>query len=274
MMTELAAALHAESAARRWQAIERLQTHPPKPSDEAALPVLVEALGDDHPFVRWQAGLALAGRRVGWQKLIDILRNKTATAGYEEKTVRMRSAAVDALAASASPEIEAVLIEVLRTGNALMRQSAAEALARQGKSEAVPVLSQALQDDNPWVRRAAAYALGHIGDQSAAAVLIDKLADETMLVRRSAAYALGALRATVAIAPLKVSLTDQDPQVRRNAAWALGRIGQPEAVPNLTRLLDDTALDGTIAATAQQAIKALTKPRWMQFLLGWGTLKT
>jgi HEAT repeat protein len=274
MRTELAAALQAESAARRWQAIERLQTHAPKSSDETTLPVLVEALGDEHPFVRWQAGLALAGRRVGWQKLIDILRNKTATAGHEEKTIRMRSAAVDALATSASPDIEAVLIEVLRTGDALMRQSAAEALARQGKSEAVPALSEALQDDNPWVRRAAAYALGHIGDQRAVGVLIDKLADETVIVRRSATYALGALRATAAIFRLKVSLTDQDPQVRRNAAWALGRIGRPEAIPDLTCLLDDTALDGTIAVTAQQAINTLNKPRWRQLLLGWGPLKT
>ncbi len=119
-----------------------------------------------------------------------------------------------------------------------------------------------------WVRRAAAYALGHVGDQTPTGVLIEKLTDESVIVRRSVVYALGALRSPVAIPQLKQLLTDTDPQIRRNAAWALGRVGQAEVVPELKALLKDTTLNGTVAATAQQAIDSLTKPRWLQTLAG------
>ncbi len=263
-MTELAVALQAESAAVRWRAIERLnQTGHAKPTDPATLSLLANALADEHPFVRWQAGLTLVRSRSGWQKLIEVLKNNAAAS-----TDLMRSAALDALAIEKSPEINAALIEALRTGDTLLRQSAAEALARQGNLEAVPALMAALKDAEPWVRRAAAYALGHIGDQSAVGILVERLADKAVIVRRSAAYALGALRAVVAMPQLKISLTDQDPQVRRNAAWALGRIGQHEVVPELRGLLDDPALDGAVATTARQAIDVLTKPRWLQIIWG------
>jgi HEAT repeat protein len=267
-MTELATALQAKSAAVRWQAIEKLnKTTGLKSVDATTLSILVKALADEHPFVRWQAGLVLARQKAGWQKLIEVLNSNSAPTTTANTDV-MRSAAIDALATEKSPEINALLIETLRTGQPLARQSAAEALAHRGNLEAVPSLTIALNDADPWVRRAAVYALGHIGDQSAVGVLIGRLTDKAVIVRRSVAYALGALRAVVAVPKLKISLVDQDPQVRRNAAWALGRIGQLEAVPALTPLLDDTTLGGTVAATARQAIDAITKPRWLQALLG------
>jgi HEAT repeat protein len=265
-MIELARAVQAESAVSRWQAIEKFNREAQLNSaDGAALSALVKALGDEHPFVRWQAGLALSQPKFGWEKLVEVLRNNSnAKAGPESE--RARSAAVDALAGQTSPEINAALIDILQTGDARLRQAAAEALAHRGNLEAATPLLVALNDVDPWVRRAAAYALGHIGDQSAAGVLIGKLVDEAVIVRRSAAYALGALRAVVGQSRLRAALADPDPQVRRNAAWALGRIGQPEAVPALRQLLTDEALAGTIAQTAQHAIDAITKPAWLQFL--------
>ncbi len=266
-MTELAEALQAESAAVRWQAIEKLnKTTGLKSAGSTTLSILVKALADEHPFVRWQAGLALAGQKAGWQKLVEVLKSNSAPTAAANTDI-MRSAAIDALAAEKSPEINAILIKSLRSGDPLLRQSAAEGLARRGNLEAVPSLTTALYDADPWVRRAAAYALGHVGDQSTVGVLIGRLTDKAVIVRRSAVYALGALRAVVAVPKLKISLADQDPQVRRNAAWALGRIGQPEAVPELRPLLDDTALGGTVAATTRQAINAITKPRWLQAIL-------
>jgi len=65
-------------------------------------------------------------------------------------------------------------------------------------------------------------------------------------------------------------LTDPDSQVRRTAAWALGRIGRQESVADLTRLLNDPALNGTVAATASEAIAAISKPRWRQIVMGLG----
>jgi HEAT repeat protein len=274
-MTELAAALQAESAAERWQALAQFNNAAPlKTTDPAMLTTLTQALADEHAFVRWQAGLALAGQVGGRQKLAELLKNyptlpsEFMPVGAEFKTDQMCAAAIDALAEKKLTEAKDYLAKYLTSGDALLRQSAAEALSRQGQAEAVPQLIAALKDNNPWVRRAAAIGLGHLRDTRAVASLVDCLKDKTLIVRRSAAYALGALRAEAALPALKISLTDSDPQVRRNAAWALGRIGRSEAVAHLTRLLDDPSLNGAVAAAASEAIAALTKPHWQQLVAG------
>ncbi len=264
-MTNLALALQAESAAERWQAIEKLNRSKSKLVDTDTLSELLKALADEHPFVRWQAGVVLAGLAEGSQKLSETLKHAP-TASFEVDATHI--AAADALAHSESPTACSALIKALGSNNARLRQSAAEALAHQKNPDAIPHLVKVTKDADPWVRRAATYALGHLGNPETAQILISGLHDRSVIVRRSATYALGALRAEVAIPQLKVSLTDKDPLTRRNAAWALGRIGLEEAVPALKKLLDDPALDGTVAATAKQAIQAITKPRWLQILLG------
>ncbi len=268
-MAKLATALQSQSAADRWQAIEKLNNGKSKFVGADTISALLKALADEHPFVRWQAGLALAGRVDGSQKLVETLKN-TSTATSSEISL-MQVAAVDALAASESFTAHNVLIGVLRSNDACLRQSAAEALAKQKNSEAIPHLIKAIKDVDPWVRRAAAYALGHLGRKETAQILITCLQDEAVIVRRSAVYALGALRAEAAVSPLKICLADKDPLIRRNAAWALGRIGLREAIPELNKLLNDLALDGTIAATASQSIKTITRPQWLQKL--WGISK-
>jgi HEAT repeat protein len=273
-MTELAAALQSESAAARWRALVQLNQAATKSADPALLSELTGALADDHAFVRWQAGLALAGQVGGRQKLADMLKNyptlpaEFTSTGSEFKTELMCAAAIDALAGKKSAEAAEHLAKPLASGDPLVRQSAAEALGKQGQSQVSPHLNAALRDSDPWVRRAAATGLGHLGDSSAVAGLIECLKDRAVIVRRSAVYALGALRAAAGLPALKISLTDPDPQVRRNAAWALGRIGRPEAVTGLTRLLDDDGLNGAVAAAADEAIAALTKPPWQQLVVG------
>lgn len=273
-MTELAAALQAESAAARWQALAKLNDATAPSADSAMLSLLTRALADEHAFVRWQAGLALAGQASGRQKLAELLKNYPAlpqefTSNQAElKTDRMCAAAIDALVDKKLAEAKEHLTEPLYHGDTLLRQSAAEALGKQGQTEAVPHLIAALKDSDPWVRRAAVLGLGHLGAANAVGALIGCLKDRAVIVRRSAAYALGALRAAAALAALKISLTDADPQVRRNAAWALGRIGSQEAIPELTRLLDDLDLNGAIALAASEAIATMAKPRWQQLVTG------
>lgn len=261
-MVELATHLQADSARERWQAIEQLKKAPRAAVDTHTVFLLTKALGDEHPFVRWQAGVTLVKRAEGVQKLVEAVRNSTAQPG----TALRQSAAVDALALKASPMAYPALIEALLAQDILVRQSAAEALGRQKNPEAVPHLIRAMEDSSPWVRRAAANALGHLGKKEAAASLVKGLQDQAVLVRRSSAYALGALRATEAISHLQISLTDKDPLTRRNAAWALGRLGSREVIPHLTRLVGDTALDGDVAAVARQSIGNLTKPGWWRII--------
>ncbi|MBE7468691.1 MAG: HEAT repeat domain-containing protein [Anaerolineales bacterium] len=276
-MTELAAALRAESATERWRALAQFNRAPAsKVADPATLATLTQALADEHAFVRWQAGLALAEQAGGRQKLVELLKNYPAPpveftpGGAELKTERMCAAAIDGLAEKKSAEAQDYLAKSLSSGDARLRQSAAEALGKQGQVKAVPLLIAALKDSDPWVRRAAASGLGHLRDARAAASLTGCLKDKAVIVRRSAAYALGALRAETALPALKISLTDPDPQVRRNAAWALGRIGRPEVVADITPLLDDNSLNGAVAAAASEAIAVLTQPRWRQLVLGLG----
>lgn len=265
-MTNLTTALQTESAAERWRAIENLNHPATQQMDAHTLSALTQALSDTHPFVRWQAGLALAKQSEGRQKLLETL-NDASTAG-SPKNIPMYSTIVDALGRNPlSPNAGLPLINALHSHDSRLRQSAAEALAKQSSAEAVPHLIDAMKDDDPLVRRAAAYALGQVDDSKARQALIDGLQDKAVIVRRSAAYALGALQAEAAISHLKISLTDKDAATRRNAAWSLGRIGSPETVPDLENLLNDEALDGEVQAAAAAAIKAITKPRWLQRLL-------
>jgi HEAT repeat protein len=266
-MSELVAALQATSAAERWQAIAKLNRFRSKLANADIVSALIKALADEHPFVRWQAGLALIQQDQGDQKLAETLKTSSPEAPLSKLNL-MRSAAIDALGLLKAPIDYTPLIEILRAGDPLLRQSAAEALANKKASEAVPYLIEAMKDPDPWVRRAAAYALGHLGSHKAVQALIFGLQDRAVIVRRSAAYALGALRAQVALPHLKISLTDKDPVTRRNAAWALGRLGSREAVPELMRLLGDPDLDGSVMLAARQAIELITKPRWLQLLLG------
>ena len=97
-MTELVAALQAESAAERWQAIEHLNRAEHQWLTDETLSLLIKALADQHPFVRWQAGLALVRHSEGAQKLTDLLNTSLATNSAQTK--RGYSAAVDALGSS------------------------------------------------------------------------------------------------------------------------------------------------------------------------------
>lgn len=275
-MIELAAALQSELSAMRWQALFRFNQDASKAADPATLSLLTSALADGHPFVRWQAGMALASEVGGRQKLVELVKNYPAPppeftlVSVEFQTDMMCAAAIDALVDKKSAEAQAYLTKPLAQGSILLRQSAAEALGRQGQAEAMPHLLAALKDSDPWVRRAAVLGLGHLGAGSAAGELVGCLRDRAVIVRRSASYVLGALRAAAALPALKIALTDADPQVRRNAAWALGRIGRPEAVSALTPLLDDLELEGEVAAAAKEAIAVLNKPGWQRLVTGLG----
>ncbi|GAB4538534.1 MAG: hypothetical protein Kow0063_26440 [Anaerolineae bacterium] len=216
--------------------------------------MLADALADEHPFVRWCAGLTLAqaDRPQARSVLLDAL---------EEGTPEKQAAAADALIwvrqADAGP-----LLQALASPEALVRQSAAEALGRLRYRAAVPQLISLLTDESPWVRHAAVRALGLIGDTQAVTPLVQCLKDSSPWVRRSAAYALGAMRIMQAVPHLLAALDDSDVHVRRNAAWALGRIGDAAALPRLRILQASTALDREVAREVEAAIDAIQRPAW------------
>lgn len=259
-MTDFVTALQSDSPVSRWQAIEKYRHLANHQADDQAFLALFETLGDNHPFVRWQAGLVLVQQQEGRRKLTEAVNSP-------DQALFSQLAAIDALGRSQTNEADAALITALDSDRAVVRQSAAEALAHRKSPQALPHLIEALQDPDPWVRRAAAFGLGQIGQPEATTALLAGLQDRSVLVRRSAAYALGAIKAKPAWPYLKVSLTDPDMFTRRNAAWAIGRLGLTEAVPVLNQLVDDPNIGEEVKTAARHAVELLTRPRWLQTLL-------
>lgn len=253
--------LKSKDAAERWRAAGAL-TLVARDLPGGVLEYLKGALGDSHPFVRWQAGLALAsaGRDRGLPLLVRALRDEGDVG---------RAAAVDALAVMPDAAAWQEVASLLKSADPTVRQSCAEALGRIGAVESAGHLVDALKDESKWVRRAAARALGHVGNEGAFLPLCERLVDgnEAAFVRRSAAYALGALRASPALSYLVRAIDDPDPQVRLNAAWALGRIENRDALPALRRLAEDDALDGMVAEAARRAVSNI-QPSLLRRLLG------
>jgi HEAT repeat protein len=262
IMTDLLQMLETGRPVERWWAAEALTA---RANDEHAVMALAKALGDAHPFVRWQAGRTLARSALGRQRLLHIL-------ARDDSLPLVLQSAADAVSRSGlKPELVApVLQAALDNADPRVRQEAAEALAFQGDGRSVARLSQLLNDEDVWVRRAAAKALGHLGDVRVVPALVQCLSDASPLIRRSAAYALGALRAADAVPQLIEALNDADPLVRRNGAWALGRIGSPAvaALPALRRLRIELAPDGNLAATVRQAERAIARLAWLKFVPG------
>jgi HEAT repeat protein len=237
---------------------------------------LVELLGDPHPFVRHESGVALArtaelyrGRpRLG----VSIAARSSRTMSFDDLLGLMR-------ASIAWPDAE-------------RRAATADALGRWRDAQVVPILTQALGDDHPFVRARAAAALGRIGDQEPIPALIAALNDRSLDVRCAAAGALGMIGDARAVGPLQQALVmapaqaktsiltalghlptaasrsalrdtlgDAVPEVRWAAVRALERAGDLRAISALEMLLADPAVvcGETLSASARRAIAAIER---------------
>ena len=237
----------------RWEAAEALAGSPAEPE---ILEALVEALHDEHPFVRWKAGetlLSIRGDSV-LSLLLELLSHK-------DVTIRVEASRI--LGELKDPRAGEKLCKALQSWNELVRWSAAEALANIGSKEAMDCLKKAASDPAWGVRRAVAIALGKATTQKDEALpLLAQLAkDFHPLVRSAAAKALGKLGNPEAEASLLPLLQDPHPQVRAEAVWALGRTGGEKAIAPLKGLLEDqeVVFGEAIAAKAKKAISSIRR---------------
>ncbi len=175
-----------------------------------ALPVLIDALGDDDP--------------------------------------RMRLSLVDLVAEIGGADVVGVLTGVLRDPEWRVRWQSADALGRMGDNAAVPDLLDMLADSNRDVCISAAWALGKIGHVSAVQGLIRLLHDRDWRVRWAGAQALWEIGED-AVPALLDTLRDPDEYVRRAAMRALAEIGDP-AIDGLVALLGDPNWDVRWSAAA------------------------
>jgi HEAT repeat protein len=147
------------------------------------------------------------------------------------------SALTDALAVYGTDAVLSVLPR-LQSPSPAVRTTAADVLARTPHPDpgVRTALVAALDDPESEVRARAAKAIGRSGDAGAAASLVKALSDPVWFVRLQAARAIGVLAHNRAVRPLVAALTDESWQVRATAAAALRQLGET-AVPALSECL-------------------------------------
>jgi HEAT repeat protein len=205
----------------------------------AVADVLVEALKDPLPILRWAATLALAqvGNHVPVENLV---------AGLHEQDVQRRAQAADALRrwngpVALDPLIAAVLhvtedsrSEYKRNEEALiqrtylnltlrdhavayppLRRTAVLWLGLQGEQAPLDLLLAAASDPNKYVRVEAIEALARVGERAPAAVLRKALHDDFDWVRNVAADALRARGERLPVAEVRALLREPEGDRRK-----------------------------------------------------------
>ncbi|HEY2749562.1 MAG TPA: HEAT repeat domain-containing protein [Polyangia bacterium] len=217
----VAAELRAPDAARRRDAVDKLDAWP---GDESHSLLLV-ALGDADADVR-----AHAAASIGRHRVMEALPRLIGALG--DPDAHLRASAAEALGA-------------LLGGGA--SEPSKDAL------RAVDTLERALGDGEHEVREAAVVALGrlppNLGKRTAVA-LTGRLDDEAAGVRQRAAEVLGRMREARAVVPLLARLGDTTREVRAAALDALAALGDARAVPAIVRMLKDPADDVRASAVA------------------------
>ena len=242
------AALRSTTPRQRWEGASALGRYPQRSTE--AIAVLIEALADPEPFVRWQASEALAAQDATcvFHALTDAL---------TEGQPAQRAGAAVALGRIGGEAATTDLCKQVEDPDPRVRRALAQALGQIGDPTTAVELVPMLDDADADVRRAAAHALGQIGNPGTAVPLAEALArpDQPLLVRRSLAAALASAAHPDAQPVLLAALADPDPQVRGYAARALGHIGNEVANERLAELLLDRSrlLKGTVGDEARAA---------------------
>lgn len=185
----------------------------------AALPLLVEALGDPAPEVRVAATRALG--RLGEPSASAAL---LAAVGADR--VVPAGPAADALEGM-GVGISGSLRDALSASSPTTRTVAAYLSGEGSFSRSLDALRVALADDvDPTVREAAAAALGRMGRaDDVVALLLQTAADRPRALRRACASALGELGEPSAVEGLSTLLSDPDPRLAEIAATSLLLLG-------------------------------------------------
>lgn len=199
----------------RYLALDAL---PPGP---AAIPRLVEALGDPS----WRVRRLAAARLAQLPPSAELVQQLVSLLGRRGET-GARNAAASVLSQMGAAALPAVG-ELLAHADADQRKFAAEILGELGRPEAVPGLIAALDDVDANVRAAAGEALGRIGGPQARRALEGLLASADPLLRICGLEGLTRLRTPPPL-PALVPLLG-DPLTRPSAFRLLGQVHHPAA---------------------------------------------
>jgi HEAT repeat protein len=163
--------------------------------------------------------------------------------------VRVRIAAIEALAARRHPRAMEYLAEALRDQDIEVRTAAAGALGGLKTPEALAELRKLLKDPSPAIRGAAASALAGAGATSA----WEAANDASWRVRRRVAESLAELPPADGAAVAEQLITDRSPAVQSAAVEALGDWPIERSGPLLFRAMTESTYATRKAAAAQLA---------------------
>ena len=201
-------------------------------SGPAAVPVLLDHLGDDRWYVVRNAVAVLGGIRA--PEAASYLQPQ-----LHHADLRVRREAVRALTRIGGAEAVRILLDTIRTSDADLRLQAILSLGAIRDPAAIPALLRLIRRPDPFLRRleerkAAVRALGEIGTAAAAPPLIRLLRRRLWYRRRfaelrvAAALSLGEVDGRDAAAALQRASTDRNTEVARAAAQALRQLHRGE----------------------------------------------
>lgn len=221
---------------QRAERIERLAQ-----AENADIPALLDTLADPSWSVRRLVIAAVI--RLGdaaTAPLCDLLRSR------RDNEARI-AAAVDALAASTGPLVDAAVLELADSPDPAVTADAAQILGRRRSAPAIPALAKLTLHADDNVAVAAIEALGRVGGRAAVDTLITAIRSGNFFRTFPAIDVLGRSGDPRAVPPL-AGLLD-DPRYTHEAARALGRTGDKSAVGPLTALLSRPS-DGLVRLAA------------------------
>lgn len=237
------------------------------PSDASGnVPMLLKALSDPDPEVRWLAEFGL-GRvdAKGVKALIDTLRHEDPALRFAAAFIlgpmgRKAKVAVPALLKAAEDPQKGVRLWALKALGEIDPRN----------SDVIAMVVKALRDPDPDVRRVALTIVIQLGPAAtgSAQVLVDVLQDADAGIRARACMAFRRLSTDgkVGIPALVGKLADYDAEVRAEAAEALSKIG-PSGIDALLRALKErdakmrrgaAEVLGSFGSEAKPAIVELT----------------
>jgi HEAT repeat protein len=183
---------------------------------DAALPPLIQLLGDASRAVRHNAAHALS--KIGDARAVDALIDT-----LQDPDVMVISKAAFALGQIGDLRAIPALVRLLGHESRELQSTLASVLERFGLP-AVPQLLETLEDQHWQAREHAAYILGFIGSRDTVPALTKALSDQHWQVRFASVHALGDLGGESAKQAVQSTHNDSDPRVRSLAPKVLKRL--------------------------------------------------
>ena len=184
---------------------------------DPAVDYFVPLLHHEDPGLRELAAEMLL--RVPSERAIPAL-----TAALEDSVAEVRGDAVNALAATGSPECVEPLLRMLDDPEPWVQRAAMRALAQLGAEEILERAEEGARHSEMWVRASTIESLGILGSEKGLPLVVEGLSDEAPHVRRSAVVALLKIGSPAAREALMRATRDEDWEVRLYAEEALKQL--------------------------------------------------